>query len=659
MLEKNRFVSNWFHRQPQARLAVFKGGRAGILQRLKWAPTVNYILKMESLFTSLDDESLRKHSLELQWRMKGGETAEQILPEAYALIREAAQRTIQLRHFAVQILGAIALHHRSIIEMQTGEGKTLVATMPAYLNALSGKGVHIVTVNDYLARRDAAWMGPVFHLLGLSVGCIQTPMQSSERKAAYACDITYGTAKEFGFDFLRDRLAGADSNTPVSIQPSSLFSTSGKHGTKTVQREPYYAIVDEADSVFIDEARTPLIISTTMMTARDKANIKAYEWSSQFVTSLDPTLHYTYNSEKKEASLTKEGRRAIRSTSTPQGMDAIPMESIYEFVERAIRADRGMLRDRDYMVDNDEVLIIDENTGRTMPGRKWRGGLHQAIEAKEQLPITPDTGTAARTTTQDYFLRYKKLAGMTGTAQSSSQEFHQIYKLKVVEIPTNRPLCRTQESDCIYPTEREKIDAVLEKIQLLYSRGQPVLVGTPSIEKSEHLSSMLEKVNIPHSVLNAKQHEQEADIIKMAGQPFSVTIATNMAGRGTDIRLGKDVEKLGGLFVLVTERHDSSRIDRQLVGRSGRQGDPGTGQFFISLDDDLVQALDPEKAVRLQRTYRGKKLQGIPYFRVRNFFDKCQKKREQDHFQQRHTLMKFEKQRRESQENMGLDPFLA
>ena len=335
------------------------------------------------------------------------------------------------------------------------------------------------------------------------------------------------------------------------------------------------------------------------------------------------------------------------------------MESIYEFVERAIRADRGMLRDRDYMVENDEVLIIDENTGRTMPGRKWRGGLHQAIEAKEQLPIPPDTGTAARTTTQDYFLRYKKLAGMTGTAQSSSQEFHQIYKLKVVEIPTNRPLCRTLESDCIYPTEREKIDAVLEKIQLLYSRGQPVLVGTPSIEKSEHLSSMLEKVNIPHSVLNAKQHEQEADIIKMAGQPFSVTIATNMAGRGTDIRLGKDVEKLGGLFVLITERHDSSRIDRQLVGRSGRQGDPGTGQFFISLDDDLVQALDPEKAVRLQRTYRGKKLQGIPYFRVRNFFDKCQKKREQDHFQQRHALMKFEKQRRESQENMGLDPFLA
>jgi preprotein translocase subunit SecA len=638
---------------------------------MRWLRLVRAVAAQERRVQKLDDRALRKASLDLRWRAKGGESLDRLLPEAFALVREAARRVLGERHYDVQVLGAIALHYRSVAEMQTGEGKTLVATMPMFLNALPGRGVHLVTVNDYLARRDAAWMGPVYNLLGLTVGCIQTDMRPPERRAAYECDITYGTAKELGFDFLRDRLAEAGGK---GRQPSRLGPALGqpqRRASATVQRGHYFAIVDEADSILIDEARTPLIISAAAVSERERARLVAYRWAAKAVQQLEEPAHYTYEHDKKEAELTTEGRRSVRRIPTPQEMAAIGMEEIYEFAERALKAQLGFLRDRDYVVVGDEVIIVDEFTGRMMPGRKWRDGLHQAVEAKEQVQVTADTGQAARTTIQNYFLRYKKLAGMTGTASSSARELKRIYKLVVVSIPTNRPLRRKLHRDRVYCTEVHKMAAVVDEIRASYDKGRPVLVGTRSIEKSEMLSELLVQQNIPHTVLNAKQHEKEAEIVAQAGQRGAVTIATNMAGRGTDIKLGEGVAGLGGLYVIGTERHDSARVDRQLVGRSARQGDPGEGRFLLSLDDELLLAFGPERAQRLRRRYNARgghhsaeaAIQTTMNGRgavdhLRQLFRRAQRKTERKHYKDRRKLMRYEEQRTEMHQNMGLDPFL-
>ncbi len=497
---------------------------------------------------------------------------------AFALVRISAQRTVGMRHFDVQILGGMALFHGAIAEMDTGEGKTLTATLPMYLHALRGKGAHLATVNDYLAARDAQLMGPVYQLLGLSVGVVQTDMSRPQRRTAYASDITYGTAKEFGFDFLRDRLVIRRLKQERLDFLDSLSSNRATGGERPVQRDAYFALVDEADSILIDEARTPLIISA--IGDKHEASIRAtYAWAAEHSPQFEEDEDYEYDHEKKKVELTVKGRQRVRSLDQPPEMDGVGLIDAYEFIERGIKVRRDFLRDQHYVVsDKGEIVIVDEFTGRLAEGRKWRDGIHQAIEAKETIEITVDTGQAARITIQDLFLRYQFLAGMTGTALTSAREFRKIYKTLVVRIPTNRPARRTHLLDRVFPTGDSKWREIVQQIVELHRQSRPVLVGTRTIEKSELLSQMLTDQGISHEVLNARHIAREAEIVAQAGQPGRVTVATNMAGRGTDIKLGQGVADLGGLHVIVTEIHDSARIDRQLAGRSGRQGDPGSVQ---------------------------------------------------------------------------------
>ena len=534
------------------------------------APLVDEINRLEDGIRRLTDEQLKAKTAEFKQRLAAGQTLDDILTEAFAVVREAARRTVGMRPFDVQLIGGIVLHEGKIAEMKTGEGKTLAATMPLYLNALTGRGCHLVTVNDYLARRDAAWMGPIYNFLGLSVGVIVHGLTDEERRRAYASDITYGTNNEFGFDYLRD-------NMKFALEDY-------------VQRDFHYAIVDEVDSILIDEARTPLIISGPSEESTDK-----YYRINQIIPGLRREKDYTIDEKARTVVLTEEGVARVEKALKVQNLYDPRNIELLHHVNQALKAHTLFKRDVDYVVKNGEVIIVDEFTGRLMPGRRYSEGLHQALEAKEGVKIERENQTLASVTFQNFFRMYEKLAGMTGTADTEAAEFKEIYNLEVVVIPTNMPMIRTDYPDVIYRTEREKFEAAIEEIKELHRQGRPVLVGTISIEKSEKLSSMLSRQGVKHHVLNAKHHEREAEIIAQAGQRGAVTISTNMAGRGTDIKLGEGVAQLGGLHILGTERHESRRIDNQLRGRSGRQGDAGSSRFYLSMEDDLLRIFGGER----------------------------------------------------------------
>ena len=578
---------------------------------------VELINAFEPAMQKLSDASLAAKTVEFRQRLEQGETLEVLLPEAFAVVREASVRTTGMRHFDVQLLGGVTLHEGKIAEMKTGEGKTLVATLAVYLNALEGKGVHLVTVNDYLAKRDSEWMGKIYNFLGLSVGLIVHGLDFDERKAAYAADITYGTNNEFGFDYLRDNMV--------------------IYAEQMVQRPLNYAIVDEVDSILIDEARTPLIISGPGEKSTD-----LYYVLAKVVPKLKEGEDYTVDEKLHTVAPTEAGvAKAEKALNVRNLYDNENMELSHHF-NQALRAHGLMHRDKDYVVKDGEVIIVDEFTGRLMFGRRYSDGLHQAIEAKEGVKIERESQTLATITFQNYFRMYKKLSGMTGTAKTEEQEFRKIYKLDVIMIPTHQPMVRNDFPDVIYKTKRGKYKAAVAEIAELHAKGQPVLVGTTSIAQSEDLSAMLKRQGVPHNVLNAKFHEMEAQIISQAGQPNAVTIATNMAGRGTDIVLGEGVPALGGLHIIGTERHESRRIDNQLRGRSGRQGDPGSSRFYLSLEDDLMRLFGADNIASLMDKLGMEEDEPIEHSLISRSIEQAQKKVEAQHFNTRKNVLEYD-----------------
>ena len=578
---------------------------------------VDEINGFEEGLQNLSDSSLARYTDKFRDRLAEGETLEDIMPEAFAVVREASRRILGMRHFDVQMMGGICLHEGKIAEMRTGEGKTLVATLPTYLNALTGKGVHIVTVNDYLAKRDSIEMGRLYNFLGLSVGLVRHDMDFPERKYAYSCDITFGTNNEFGFDYLRD-------NMVVDMK-------------QMVQRELNYAIVDEVDSILVDEARTPLIIS-----GPGTKPTETYVRMAKAVNVLQEGVDYTVDEKAKTV--------APADTAIPKIEKALGIKNMYdpENMEMshcfmaALRAKALMKRDRDYVVKDGEIIIVDEFTGRLMQGRRYSDGLHQAIEAKEGLEVQRESQTLASITFQNYFRMYNKLSGMTGTAKTEEDEFLKIYKLPVIVIPTNRPIARIDHPDVIYKTKRAKYKAVANDVEAIHQKGQPVLIGTTSITQSEELSRILSQRNIPHNVLNAKFHEQEAEIIADAGQKSAVTIATNMAGRGTDIKLGEGVPELGGLFIVGTERHESRRIDNQLRGRAGRQGDPGESRFYLSLEDDLLRLFGSDNIAHIMDRLGMGEDDPIEHKLITRSIENAQKKVEGRNFDMRKHVLEYD-----------------
>lgn len=572
---------------------------------------------LEDTMRNLSDTSLAGKTLEFKERLAKGETLDDILPEAFAVVREASRRVLGMRHFDVQLIGGIVLHQGKIAEMSTGEGKTLVATAPTYLNALEGKGVHVITVNDYLAKRDSEWMGQVYKFLGLSVGLIVHDMDFHQRKLAYNSDITYGTNNEFGFDYLRD-------NMVISVD-------------QMVQRPLHYCLIDEVDSILIDEARTPLIISGPGQKSTDD-----YYKLAQCVPKLVKDEDYTIDEKQKTVAPTESGVAKMEKMLGVENLyDAENLELNHLFTQ-ALRAQTMMIRDRDYVVKDGKVIIVDEFTGRLMYGRRYSDGLHQAIEAKEGLQVERESQTLATITFQNYFRMYDKLAGMTGTAKTEEQEFIKIYGLEVVQIPTNKPIQRKDLPDVIFKTKRGKYKAVVREVIRRHKTGQPILIGTTSIEQSEELSHMLKQAGIVHNVLNAKYHEMEAHIVAQAGQKGQVTIATNMAGRGTDIVLGEGVAELGGLAIIGTERHESRRIDNQLRGRAGRQGDPGSSQFFLSLEDDLMRIFGGDNIKKFMEKMGLDEDEEIKSTMVSNAIRKAQKRVETRNFDIRKYVLEYD-----------------
>jgi preprotein translocase subunit SecA len=626
-------------------------------RRLGWAalqvPKIRY---WEAKYDRLSDAELRSTGLRLRGRARGGESLDKLLPEAFGLVCVSARRQIGLRPFDVQLAAGVVLHQGALAELATGEGKTLCACMPAFLNGLQGKGVHITTVNDYLARRDCEWMGPVHKALGLTVGVIQQQMPEQERTAAYRCDITYGTASEFGFDFLRDRLkvAGAKGQEAPFWAPW-VGGASNQPLDPGVQRGHHFALVDEADNIFIDEARTPLIISGQTRPANPVEQV-VFKWSNQLALQMEPQRHFTFDVPKQKLELTTEGRQLASWSNPPTGEHSHAMDKLYEHIERALHAHYRFKRDQHYMVDKDKIIIIDEGTGRRMPDRHWREGLHQAVEAKEGVTINVPADHAAQITFQSYFRLYTKLAGMTGTAAQNWWEIRRVYKIWVVCVPTNRPVRRAHLPDRVFPNETAKFMAVVEDVKKLRAANRAVLIGTRTVDKSEILSQMLKAEGVEHQVLSARHHEQEAKIIEHAGELGKVTIATNMAGRGTDIKPGPEVIAAGGLHVLGTERHEALRIDRQLQGRAGRQGDPGSAQFFLSLQDDLLEGLGPERQEALKRFgLEGGERNWTSYLAL---FPRAQRKVEKRHFRNRVDLMVHERNRQEVLKDLGADPYV-
>ena len=608
-------------------------------------PIVDKIEAMGPAMEKLSDEELRAKTDEFKKRLSEGETLDDLLVEAYAVVREAATRVLGMRHYRVQLIGGVILHQGRIAEMKTGEGKTLVSTLPAYLNALEGKGVHIVTVNDYLANRDAEWMGEVHRFLGLSVGVILNSMNPDERRAAYQCDITYATNNELGFDYLRDNMA--------------------VYEKQLVQRELNYAIIDEVDSVLIDEARTPLIISG--QSGKSTALYNTCDYLAKRMTKgerkgeinkmtvmmgeeVEETGDFIVNEKEKHVVLTEQGVKKVEEYFHLNNLADADNLEIQHVMTLALRANYLMFRDKNYVVKDGEVLIVDEFTGRIMPGRRYSDGLHQAIEAKEGVEVKRESRTLATITLQNFFNKYNKTAGMTGTALTEEEEFREIYGLDVIEIPPNKKVIRVDHDDLVFGTHREKINAIVEEIIETHQKGQPVLVGTITIEGSEEISNRLRKEGIPHTVLNAKFHEKEAEIVAHAGERGAVTIATNMAGRGTDIKLGDGVAELGGLKIIGTERHESRRIDNQLRGRAGRQGDPGDTRFFISLEDDLMRLFGSDKMMKVFNALSHEDGMAIEHKMLSNAVEKAQKKIESNNFAIRKNLLEYDQVNNEQRE---------
>lgn len=648
---------------------IFGDANESYLKKIQ--PLVEKINRWEPELQGFSDEKLKEKTTELKEKLNKGETLDDILPEAFATVREAGKRTLNQRHFDVQLLGGIALHEGKITEMRTGEGKTLTATLPLYLNALEGKGCHLVTVNDYLAKRDAVWMGQIYNALGLTVGClvhdtayiydpaykeenekkdkerdtiggfkvVESYLRPVSRKEAYSADITYGTNNEFGFDYLRDNMVYELEQMAQSPQRASLALPS-KAG------EFNFAIVDEVDSILIDEARTPLIIS-----APDTESSKWYGEFARLIPRLDPATDYEIDEKMKAVTLTEGGVNKIEKILGTGNIYEERGIKYLHHLEQALKAEALFKKDRDYVVKEGQIIIIDEFTGRLMPGRRWSGGLHQAIEAKEGLGVQPESLTLATITFQNYFRMYKKLAGMTGTAATSAEEFHKVYNLEVVIVPTNKPMVRKDLADFVFKNETGKLKAIVEKIKELHKSGQPALVGTRSVEKNEYLGKLLDREGIPHQILNAKHHEQEGEIIAQAGKLGQVTIATNMAGRGVDIILGgnpqdpeqsRGVCELGGLFILGTERHEARRIDNQLRGRSGRQGDPGATQFFLSLEDDLLRIFGGDKIKSLMGFLKVPEDQPIENKMISGTIESAQQKIEGFNFDARKHLLEYD-----------------
>ena len=608
-------------------------------------PLVEKIEKLRPTMIELSDEELRGKTAEYKKRLAEGETLDDLLPEAYATVRESARRVLNMEHYRVQLIGGIILHQGRIAEMRTGEGKTLVSTLPAYLNALEGKGVHVVTVNDYLARRDSEWMGKVHEFLGLTVGCVLNSMDSEERRKQYNCDITYITNNEDGFDYLRDNMV---------IYKEQL-----------VQRDLHYAIIDEVDSVLIDEARTPLIISgqsgkstklyevcdiLAKQLERGEASGEVTKMSAIMGEEITETGDYIVNEKDKVVTLTQDGVKKVEQFFQIDNLSDPENLEIQHNINLALRAHSLMHRDQDYVVKDDEVLIVDEFTGRIMPGRRYSDGLHQAIEAKEHVKVKRESKTLATITFQNFFNKYKKKAGMTGTALTEEKEFRDIYGMDVVEIPTNRPVLRKDLDDAVYMTKKEKFHAVVDEIEKAHEKGQPVLVGTITIETSELLSGMLKRRGISHKVLNAKFHELEAEIVAEAGRHGAVTIATNMAGRGTDIKLDVEAKAAGGLKIIGTERHESRRIDNQLRGRSGRQGDPGESRFYISLEDDLMRLFGSERLMSIFKSIGVAENEQIEHKMLSSAIEKAQMKIEGNNYGIRKNLLEYDQVNNEQRE---------
>jgi preprotein translocase subunit SecA len=610
----------------------------------------------EQLFGKLSPEEIKSRANQLRGRSRAGDMSREFIAEGFGLCSVAVWRMLGMRAFDVQLAAGMVMFEGALTELATGEGKTLTAAFPVFLRALAGRGVHVATVNDYLAKRDAELMAPVYQALGLSVGFLQQKMEDAERQGEYRKDVTYGTASEFGFDFLRDRLkrsGGQVASTPFwgpwTVRPGQTAAD------PRVQRGHFFALVDEADSIFIDEARTPLIISAPTREAKPEECVM-YFWADDIAKQMRHGEHFTLDVKKDKIEVTEAGRQMARYSSPPSGPHAPAFDKLIEAIEKGIQANYRFILDHHYMLIENKVVIVDESTGRPMPDRHWREGLHQAVEAKEKMPIHIAADHAASITYQSYFRHYEKLAGMTGTVVQNWKEIRRVYKLWVVRIPTNVAIRRTRMPDVVFPTEAAKFDAIVKQIKEMRDVGRPVLVGTRSVEKSEALSSRLTAIGVPHRVLNARQDKEEALIVSQAGQAGMVTVATNMAGRGTDIKLGSGVAAAGGLHVVATERHEAIRIDRQLLGRAGRQGDPGTGQMFLSLEDKLLEALTPERFQRLTELGRTSGTRNWNEFR--KLFVIAQKRTERKHYRQRLDLMHYERQRKELLGDLGADPFV-
>jgi preprotein translocase subunit SecA len=648
----NRFGPRW--------LNLLRAWFGGPCQRrlARGALMIDRIRHWEKEWERLKDGEMKLAGQRLRGRARGGESLDALLPEAFGLVCVAAYRVLKLKPFDVQLAAGVVMHQGGLAEVATGEGKTLVAAMPVFLNALLGKGVHVTTVNDYLARRDAEWIGPIYDSLGLTVGALQMQMEERDRARAYRADVTYGTASEFGFDFLRDRLklsAAKGQATPFWAPWTQQGSFVRQLDPRIQREEHHFAVVDEADNIFIDEGRTPMIISAATRLAQEEEQV-VYKWADQLAKKMIPDEHFTFDERKQKIELTESCRQLARWSNPPVGPHSHAMDKLFEHIERAVFAHHRYRRDQHYMEDNGKIVIIDEFTGRRMPDRHWREGLHQAVEAKEGVPITVAADHAAQITFQSYFRLYKKLAGMTGTAAQNLWEIRRVYKIWVICVPTNMPVIRQQYPDVVYPTEDAKFEEIGKKVDELRHQGRAVLIGTRSVDTSEKLSAILKRADIPHTVLNARFHEQEAQIVAQAGQPGRVTIATNMAGRGTDIRLGPGVAEAGGLHVIGTERHDAKRIDRQLAGRAGRQGDAGSAQFMLSLEDELLEGLGPAKQERLRAI--GRRGGNVDWNSYARLFTKAQRRIERRHKKQRMDLLAYEKQRQEILKDLGADPYV-
>lgn len=623
------------------------------------AATWRIVRQVDALATdmeALDDAALRRLGRSLSYRAKAGEPVDTLMIESFAATREAGRRRLGMRHYDVQLLAGAALVKGAIMEMQTGEGKTLVATLPLVLYALAGKGAHLATVNDYLARRDAEWMGPIYEALGLKVGIVESQMDFDARRNAYAADVTYGTAKEFGFDFLKDRLMNREITEGRGDLGAMLTGRSAGETAKLLQRPFWFALVDEADNVLVDEARTPLIIASPPGEAQ-AAEQALFRFAAEVASELEPNADFEEDVRKHTCELLGRGRSRVRAHDRPAILDSTSLLAMYDAVERACKAKRFYLRDRQYVVRDGKIVIIDEFTGRAAEGRTWKDGIHQAVEAKEEIEVTVASGHAARITIQDLFARWPHLAGMTGTIATSRREIARTYDVAVDVVPTNKPAIRCRLAPVVTADYAEKLVRIVDEIRELHAIGRPVLIGTRSIDKSEDLSRLLTEAGLVHTVLNARHIAEEAEIVSRAGELGQITVSTNMAGRGTDIKLGEGVFELGGLHVICTELHDSARIDRQLVGRCGRQGDPGTWRQYVAADDEiLIAAYGAKRAARIGVSLR-RWLRSNPE-RLLATFKRAQHTIEARHRRQRRVLEYIERQRAEAHMQMSQDPYL-